>query len=95
MRIERTVIEGDNRRATWGLLAGVGATFLAIVCATLLAYHANNAGAAILLGGSVATMIGSLITAQRKKGHELDAKKASVQNGGKDQHLATKPQPRA
>ena len=93
MDLERTVVRGDNRRADIGLVAGIVATFTAMFLATFLAFFGWTAGAGILVGSGMATMIGSLVSVKRKRNQELDAKKASAKGDGKGKEVATKGKP--
>ena len=69
MSLEKAVIEGDNRRANWGLVSATLISLAVLGVSGLLAMHDHETVAAILAGVDIAALAGVFVygTSSRKQ----------------------------
>ena len=61
MALEKTVVEGDTRRANWGLVSATVISLAVIGVAGVLAMHDHETVAAVLAGVDIAALAGVFI----------------------------------
>lgn len=79
MHLEKTVVEGDSRRASWGMGAGFTLSVLMIAAAGYMAY-AGAPWAGVSLGGlNIATLAGVFVYGTRSRRAERSGKDSPAQ----------------
>ena len=76
--LERTVIHGDNQRATLGVICGTGLSVLVLGLCALLSWTNNVGIAAALATFDVAALAGVFVYGTRSRRAERDAKAESM-----------------
>jgi len=61
MSLEKSVIEGDNRRANWGLVSATVISLAVLGVSGLLAMHNHETVAAVLAGADLAALAGVFV----------------------------------
>lgn len=73
--IEKKVIEADTWKSKLGLVAGFVIALVGLIIAWDLGRNSHEWAAAVIAGGTLASIVGSLVYATEKRGEELKGKR--------------------
>ena len=74
MALEKTVVEGDTRRANWGLVSATVISLAVIAVSGVLAMHDHETVAAVLAGVDIAALAGVFIYGTNSRKEERTKK---------------------